>query len=309
MSFQSGEHAPLRRVSLRGLPSLAQQDFNPSSDGSDTTAFRAALRGLDPDEEPEALDEEPETAERMTVPLPGSVLSPPKPARMGWPLREMSRRRMLVTAVALLVLLGVAASLVGALAFGADANPKTVVPTPPKASGAQAGIVSVATPTAAASPTPTPTPKPILPPPTPTPPPWSTNGPYANNIPPPGYTSYAVTEPSPDPWASSFGQCTWWAQYKRQDENFLGMGAAKNWAVDSRARGYTVSSTPAANATVVFAPGEQGASSAGHVAHVEQVLTGGWVLVSEMNFYWNGGGWGRVDYRYIHIDTGVWFIY
>ena len=87
------------------------------------------------------------------------------------------------------------------------------------------------------------------------------------------------------------------------------MGNAWNWANAARARGYLVTSYPVANATMVFAPGVQGASGLGHVAHVEVVLTGGWVIVSEMNFYWNGGGWGRVDYRYAQAGPGVWFIH
>jgi hypothetical protein len=44
------------------------------------------------------------------------------------------------------------------------------------------------------------------------------------------------------------------------------------------------------------------------VAHVEAVYPGGWFLVSEMNFYANGGGWRRVDYRFAHAGAGVWFI-
>jgi len=39
------------------------------------------------------------------------------------------------------------------------------------------------------------------------------------------------------------------------------------------------------------------------------VYPGGWFLVSEMNFFWNGGGWGRVDYRFAHAGSGVSFIY
>ena len=38
-------------------------------------------------------------------------------------------------------------------------------------------------------------------------------------------------------------------------------------------------------------------------------MPGGWFLISEMNFYWNGGGWGRVDYRFAHSGPGVYFIY
>jgi CHAP domain len=108
-------------------------------------------------------------------------------------------------------------------------------------------------------------------------------------------------------WA--FGQCTWWAQYERKNENLTHMGAAMYWAAGAARRGYRVGSTPRAGATVVFQPGVQGAGGAGHVAHVIAVYPGGWFLQSEMNFYWNGGGWGRVDYRYAHVGWGVAFIY
>jgi hypothetical protein len=60
---------------------------------------------------------------------------------------------------------------------------------------------------------------------------------------------------------------------------------------------------------VVFQPNVQGAGGSGHVGHVEQVLDNGWFIMSEMNFYWNGGGWGRVDWRYVHSGSGVAFIY
>jgi surface antigen len=151
--------------------------------------------------------------------------------------------------------------------------------------------------------------KPTPPPAPPAPPPGAPSGPYSSWTPPPGYPSFAVKDFAGDPWAGSFGQCTWWAHYKRPDENLSGIGDAWNWANGARARGYTVTSTPAANSTIVFAPGVQGASSLGHVAHVEQVLTGGWVLISEMNFYWNGGGFARVDYRYASVGPGVLFIH
>jgi len=28
-----------------------------------------------------------------------------------------------------------------------------------------------------------------------------------------------------------------------------------------------------------------------------------------MSFYWNGGGWGRISFRYAHTGPGVAFIY
>ncbi|HET8908458.1 MAG TPA: CHAP domain-containing protein [Ktedonobacterales bacterium] len=125
----------------------------------------------------------------------------------------------------------------------------------------------------------------------------------------PGYYSFRMTEPASGYYWWAFGQCTWWAQYKRQDENLRHMGNAEYWAAGAAARGYRVGRTPVAGATVVFQPGVEGAGGAGHVAHVVKVYPDGWFLISEMNFYWNGGGWGRVDYRFAYVRSGVSFIY
>jgi surface antigen len=140
------------------------------------------------------------------------------------------------------------------------------------------------------------------------PPPFRPWPPSYAYTPVPGYHSFTVYGSGGFYWWA-FGQCTWWAQNKRRDENLTRMGNAQFWATGARARGYQVSSTPRAGATVVFQPGVQGAGGAGHVAHVEKVYPGGWFLISEMNFYWNGGGWGRVDYRLAHSGWGVQFIY
>jgi len=125
----------------------------------------------------------------------------------------------------------------------------------------------------------------------------------------PGHPSFKVNRPANGYYWWAFGQCTWWAQYKRQNENLRHMGNARYWAGGAAARGYRVGRTPRAGATVVFQPGVEGAGGAGHVAHVEKVYPGGWFLVSEMNFYWNGGGWGRVSYRFAYARSGVSFIY
>jgi hypothetical protein len=125
----------------------------------------------------------------------------------------------------------------------------------------------------------------------------------------PGYTPYGVTEPRPDSYAVAFGQCTWWAQHERPDENLRNMGNARYWAAGALGRGYHVGTAPARGATAVFQPGVQGAGWAGHVAHVLILYPGGWFLVSEMNAYGNGGGWGRVSFRYAHVGPGVSFIY
>ena len=113
-----------------------------------------------------------------------------------------------------------------------------------------------------------------------------------------------------DSYSSSRGQCTWWAATRRLDENFWGLGTyAYQWTFNARARGFRTGTSPAVGASVVFQPGVDGASSWGHVGHVEKVYSGGWFLISEMNFYWNGGGWDRVDYRYVHTGPGVSFLY
>lgn len=135
------------------------------------------------------------------------------------------------------------------------------------------------------------------------------SGPYGLWTPPPGYHTYAMSDFAGDPNAAEFGYCTWWAQYKRQDERLITLGNAWQWAGNARSRGLSVGSAPRAGATVVFAPGVEGASGEGHVAHVEAVYSGGWFLISEMNMDWNGGGWGRVSYRYALAAPGISFIY
>lgn len=135
--------------------------------------------------------------------------------------------------------------------------------------------------------------------------PWPPTNPFMYV---PGHPAFGMTDVN-GYYYWAFGQCTWWAQYKKQNENLTRMGSAMYWAAGAASRGYRVGSSPAAGATVVFQPGVQGASGYGHVAHVEAVYPGGWFLMSEMNFYVNGGGWGRVDYRYAHDGWGVSFIY
>lgn len=127
----------------------------------------------------------------------------------------------------------------------------------------------------------------------------------------PGYPSFTVAGPGSF-YPGVFGQCTWWAAYERQDENFSSFGDAMFWAGGALSHGYPVGNIPVPGSTVVFQPGVQGAGGVGHVAHVEKVYTQGWFLISEMNFYGagtNGGGYGVVDYRLVHTGYGVQFIY
>lgn len=124
---------------------------------------------------------------------------------------------------------------------------------------------------------------------------------------PAGYYAYSTW--SHGYYSNLFGWCTWYAAYRHQNEPLMQLGNAASWAWNAPRYGLRTGSWPAAGATVVFQPGVQGASGLGHVGHVERVYSNGWFLISEMSFYWNGGGWGRVSYRYAHTGSGVSFIY
>lgn len=139
-----------------------------------------------------------------------------------------------------------------------------------------------------------------------TPPPSGIPGAWT---PVPGHPSYGMSDFAGDPWSQYFGYCTWYAWYRHQNEPLLRLGNASQWPGTAPAYGLHVGSTPVAGATVIFQPGVEGAGGGGHAAHVEAVLGGGWFIISEMNFSWNGGGWGRVDWRYAFVASGVSFIY
>ncbi len=92
-----------------------------------------------------------------------------------------------------------------------------------------------------------------------------------------------------------FGWCNWWPEVLHPNRPNILDGVRH--------------STPIPGAVAVFAPGEQGASSAGHYGEVVAVLGNGWILISEMNNTWRGAGFGRVNYRYVQEDAGVTYIY
>jgi hypothetical protein len=99
--------------------------------------------------------------------------------------------------------------------------------------------------------------------------------------------------------SSTFGYCNWWVQALHPNQPDILYG-----------KEYTRTSTPIAGAAVWFNPNVQGAGSDGHWAQAVAVSSDGyWVLITEMNFSWRGGGFGRVDFRYIHAGAGVYFIH
>jgi surface antigen len=86
---------------------------------------------------------------------------------------------------------------------------------------------------------------------------------------------------------------------------------AAQWWTLARAYGFAEGRTPRAGAVMVMGYGMAGASaSSGHVGYVESVNPNGSFVISEMNWYGSGGGFGKVDYRTITSMAGILgFIY
>ncbi|HKR98546.1 MAG TPA: CHAP domain-containing protein [Candidatus Dormibacteraeota bacterium] len=99
-----------------------------------------------------------------------------------------------------------------------------------------------------------------------------------------------------------YGQCTWYVASRRA---VSWSGNAINWwwnAAHIRPEGHV----PVQGSIAVFRGGWDG-----HVAYVEHVNADGSFQVSEMNYWANGGGWGRVDHRTLSPNDWalVGFIY
>jgi hypothetical protein len=116
-------------------------------------------------------------------------------------------------------------------------------------------------------------------------------------VPPGCYATIYTPNSANFPARPSWGYCNWWV-----DEQHL------NYP-DITAGNFPRSSIPKAGEAVWFNPNVEGASAAGHWAQLVAISPGGyWLLISEMNFGWRGGGYGRVDYRYVHTGPGVFFV-
>lgn len=117
-------------------------------------------------------------------------------------------------------------------------------------------------------------------------------------VPPSCYSGIYAINPANYVYRSGFGWCNWWPEVMNPSRPDLLWGR------------YPRGTAPRPGATVVFAPGVQGAGGGGHYGRVVAVAPGGnWFLISEMNFYWRGGGWQKVSYRYVHVGSGISFIY
>jgi hypothetical protein len=118
-------------------------------------------------------------------------------------------------------------------------------------------------------------------------------------IPPGCYGGVYAINPSRYVYRPYFGECNWWVEVLRPDEPTA--------PYDTRLpRGHVAR----VGATVFYAGYAHGASPTGHYGHVEAISPDGqWMMTSEMNMYWRGGGFGRVIYRYVPIDWTETFIY
>lgn len=99
----------------------------------------------------------------------------------------------------------------------------------------------------------------------------------------------------------SYGYCTWYAYNRRaQIGRPIGSfwGNASSWAYAAAAAGYGVTRGNPGVGDVM-----QNGGGAGHVAVVEELHADGSIVVSEMNYYGNGGGWNRISYR--SLDAGA----
>jgi surface antigen len=108
-----------------------------------------------------------------------------------------------------------------------------------------------------------------------------------------------------------YGQCTWWAAQRYQEMH----GFFVPWTTNSDAWQWTaraydfhwhVSSQPSIGAIIDFQPGVQESSSVGHVGVVEQILSNGDVVTSNMNIL--GHSFGSVANLTFHPGSGVTFI-
>lgn len=187
------------------------------------------------------------------------------------------------------------------------APPPPSTPTPPPPPPAPSPPVTPTTP----PPAPTPSPSPTSPPTPPDGAPGRFPNPWCNSAQtfPAGPLSqwtlpvgcYAGIYAMPAAAVPSWGWCNFIPEYL----HYAQYGDTTAALFLPSHGGYS----PVPGATVYFHPYEQGASADGHYATVIAVGAGGWVLIVESNFYWRGGGWAKIDFRYIHESAGVEFRY
>lgn len=101
-------------------------------------------------------------------------------------------------------------------------------------------------------------------------------------------------------WSYTVGQCT---AFAATVASWIpaGLGNAKDWVPNARAKGLNISSVPVVGSVVGWAGGG-GMSEFGHVAVVDRVNTDGSFVVEEQNFTF---GPGRTDTRTVTSRNGI----
>lgn len=129
---------------------------------------------------------------------------------------------------------------------------------------------------------------------------WTVNYRYPWTVPPGCYGQVYRPNPSHYVYRPGFGWCNWWAEVIKPQEPTLVIGGNRGLLVTRYAR---------VGSTIFFPPNVEGASPEGHYAHLEAISPDGhYALISEMNFYWRGGGWASVDYRFISLSAPLTYI-
>lgn len=123
---------------------------------------------------------------------------------------------------------------------------------------------------------------------------WPAGAVYLWEVPVGCYANIYYPNPRTYPYRPGQGWCNWWPEELHPSWNIYALPKHR---------------APRIGAAVWFHPGEQGASSIGHWGGEVIAIHGNWILISEMNDSWRGGGFGRVNYRYVWVDSGVWFVY
>lgn len=101
-------------------------------------------------------------------------------------------------------------------------------------------------------------------------------------------------------WSYTVGQCT---AFAATVASWIpaGLGNAKDWVPNAKAKGFEVSSVPVVGSVVGWAGGG-GMSEFGHVAVVDRVNADGSFVVEEQNFTL---GPGRTDVRTVTSKSGI----
>ena len=113
------------------------------------------------------------------------------------------------------------------------------------------------------------------------------------------YGQVFVLNPASFPSRPGWGYCNWAPEEAHLE--FAGAGAlfqTKHWGA------------PRVGAVIWYSPFDQGASADGHWGELIAIGPNGWGLSEEMNFYWRGGGFGRIIYRFIQLYApGTAYLY